>query len=176
MQHKQPTPTGPGEQIPLKYLLLAPVSGPPNIWLRGRGDNPRCPELCLFNPPDPPERPQYLPPSVPLYMPYVAKRTTDNILPRYLAYQLQVPALVRWRETVTQGTRGFWWEALGTQKIFVPSLADQQKTIDTLHQLDEKVEKLRENHRRTQQLLEELRGSILVRAVYCLPMEGEVKV
>jgi hypothetical protein len=172
MQHKQPATTGPGEQIPLRHLLSETVPTEPNIWLR-RMDRPDYPDLCLFSPPAPKQKPGIPTPAFP---PYSAQRTTDNILPRYLAYQLQVPALVRWRETVTAGTRGWWWEALGTQKIFVPSLEDQQKTIDTLLRLEEKVAKLRENHRRTMQLLQEMQESILVRAVYCLPMGGEVKV
>lgn len=172
MQHKQPTPTGPGEQIPLKHLLGESITFEPNIWLR-RIEHPAYPDLILFAPPDTSKYGRRPVSAMPLYS---RRRTTDNILPRYLAYQLQTPALVRWRETATAGTRGFWWDALGTQKIFVPSLEDQQKAIDTLSRLDERVTKLRENHRRTEQLLKELQESVLVRAVYCLPMGGEVKV
>jgi len=173
MQHKQPEPGVPGEQIPLKRLLTFNGTRP-NIWLRKESHAPAGTPLCLHAAPEPPlQRPGFPPFWHPKYGPF---RTASNILPRYLAYQLQAPALVRWRETVVVGTRNSWWDALGTQKIFVPSLEDQQKAIDTLSRLDEKVTKLRENYRRTEQLLKELQESVLVRAVYCLPMGGEVKV
>lgn len=173
MQHKQPEPGVPGEQIPLKHLLTFD-SIEPNIWLRKQARVSDDTPLCLFEaPPNPSPRPGF-----PAYWnrSYACYRTVDSILPKYLAYQLQTPSLERWRQTVVVGLRGSWWDALGPQTLFVPSLEDQQKAVDIVLNLEERVTKLREAHRRQEALLGELQESILVRAVYGLPMNGEVKV
>lgn len=100
----------------------------------------------------------------------------DDLLPKYLCYQLQAPATQRYFEENARGTaqKGVYLKTLGATPIQVPSLNKQLEVIDEIEKQFSRLDKAVANLQRVKANLKRYKASVLKAAVEGRLTEGNV--
>jgi type I restriction enzyme S subunit len=102
----------------------------------------------------------------------------DDLLPKYLCYQLQAPAAQRYFEENARGTaqKGVYLKTLGATQIQVPSLNKQREVVNEIEKQFSRLDEAVANLLRVKANLKRYKASILKAAVEGRLVETEASI
>ena len=102
----------------------------------------------------------------------------DDLLPKYLCYQLQAPATQRYFEENARGTaqKGVYLKTLGATPILVPPLDEQRKIVDEIEKQFSRLDEAVANLQRVKANLKRYKASVLKAAVEGRLVETEASI
>jgi type I restriction enzyme S subunit len=102
----------------------------------------------------------------------------DNLLPKYLCYQLQAPAAQRYFEENARGTaqKGVYLKTLGATPIQMPSLDEQREVVDEIEKQFSRLDEAVANLQRVKANLKRYKASVLKAAVEGRLVETEASI
>ncbi len=102
----------------------------------------------------------------------------DDLLPKYLCYQLQAPAAQRYFEENARGTaqKGVYLKTLGATQIQVPSLNKQREVVNEIEKQFSRLDEAVANLQRVKANLKRYKASVLKAAVEGRLVETEASI
>jgi len=102
----------------------------------------------------------------------------DDLLPKYLCYQLQAPATQRYFEENARGTaqKGVYLKTLGATPILVPPLDEQREIVDEIEKQFSRLDEAVANLQRVKANLKRYKASVLKAAVEGRLVETEASI
>ena len=102
----------------------------------------------------------------------------DDLLPKYLCYQLQSPATQRYFEENARGTaqKGVYLKTLGATPIQVPPLDEQREVVDEIEKQFSRLDEAVANLQRVKANLKRYKASVLKAAVEGRLVETEASI